>query len=65
MDEFALSEALRAIIVQEHEQEIELAAALDIDVPRPRETLEENCPKRGGPFALERTPRLNDASRWR
>ena len=35
MGEFALSEALRAIIVQEQEHEIDLAAALDIEVPLP------------------------------
>ncbi len=35
MGEFALSETLRAIIVQEQEHEIDLAAALDIDVPLP------------------------------
>ena len=34
MGEFALSEILRGIIVQEQEHEIDLAAALDIDVPR-------------------------------
>lgn len=34
MGEFALSETLRAIIVQEQEHEIDLCAALDIDVPR-------------------------------
>jgi bacterioferritin len=33
MGEFALSETLRAIIVQEQEHEISLAAALDIEVP--------------------------------
>ena len=33
MGEFALSETLRAIIVQEQEHEIDLAAALGIDVP--------------------------------
>ena len=33
MGEFALSEALRAIIVQEQEHEIDLSAALDIAVP--------------------------------
>jgi len=33
MGEFALSETLRGIIVQEQEHEIDLAAALDIDVP--------------------------------
>jgi bacterioferritin len=36
MGEFALSETLRAIIVQEQEHEIDLAAALGIDVPLPR-----------------------------
>src|ERR1035438_4017921 len=41
MGEFALSETLRAIIVQEQEHEIDLSAALDINVPlpiRPAET---------------------------
>jgi len=33
MGEYALSEALRGIIVQEQEHEIDLAAALGIDVP--------------------------------
>ena len=33
MGEFALSETLRAIIVHEQEHEIDLAAALGIDVP--------------------------------
>jgi hypothetical protein len=33
MGEFALSETLRAIIVQEQEHEIDLAAALGIEVP--------------------------------
>jgi bacterioferritin len=33
MGEFALSETLREIIVQEQEHEIDLSAALDIDVP--------------------------------
>ena len=36
MGEFALSEALREIIVQEQEHEIDLSAALGIDVPLPR-----------------------------
>ncbi|MEI6194719.1 MAG: ferritin-like domain-containing protein [Verrucomicrobiota bacterium] len=35
MGEFALSESLRAIIVQEQEHEIDLAAALGIEVPVP------------------------------
>jgi bacterioferritin len=33
MGEFALSEILRSIIVQEQDHEIDLSAALDIDVP--------------------------------
>jgi hypothetical protein len=33
MGEFALSETLRAIIVQEQEHEIDLSAALNIQVP--------------------------------
>src|SRR5450631_1943677 len=35
MGEFALSETLRAIIVQEQEHEIDLSSALDINVPLP------------------------------
>jgi len=38
MGEFALSETLRAIIVQEQEHEMDLCAALGIDVPRPQNT---------------------------
>lgn len=37
MGEFALSETLRAIIVQEQEHEIDLSSALGIDVPAPHE----------------------------
>ncbi len=37
MGEFALSETLRGIIVQEQEHEIDLASALGIDVPLPKE----------------------------
>ena len=37
MGEFALSETLRAIIVQEQEHEIDLSAALNINVPPARE----------------------------
>jgi len=37
MGEFALSETLRSIIVQEQEHEIDLSAALDIAVPPPKE----------------------------
>ena len=36
MGEFALSETLRAIIVQEQEHEIDLAAALGINLPLPK-----------------------------
>ena len=36
MGEFALSEILRAIIVQEQEHEIDLSAALGINVPLPK-----------------------------
>ena len=36
MGEFALSETLRAIIVQEQEHEIDLSAALGINVPLPK-----------------------------
>jgi bacterioferritin len=42
MGEFALSETLRAIIVQEQEHEIDLSAALDIDVPPAREPAHKN-----------------------
>jgi len=36
MGEYGLSETLRAIIVQEQEHEMDLAAALGIDVPAPK-----------------------------
>jgi bacterioferritin len=42
MGEFALSEILRGIIVQEQEHEIDLAAALGIDVPRAKEPAGKN-----------------------
>lgn len=42
MGEFALSEILRAIIVQEQEHEIDLAAALGIDVPTAKEPAHNN-----------------------
>src|ERR1700688_2992477 len=42
MGEFALSETLRAIIVQEQEHEIDLAAALDIDVPPAKTPADKN-----------------------
>ena len=42
MGEFALSETLRAIIVQEQEHAIELAAALGIDVPLAIEPANKN-----------------------
>ncbi|HEY3762764.1 MAG TPA: ferritin-like domain-containing protein [Verrucomicrobiae bacterium] len=38
MGEFALSEILRAIIVQEQEHEIDLCDALGIDVPPPKKS---------------------------
>jgi bacterioferritin len=37
MGEFALSETLRTIIVQEQDHEIDLSSALDIGVPLPKE----------------------------
>ena len=37
MGEFALSETLRGIIVQEQEHEIDLSTALNIEVPPPIE----------------------------
>jgi bacterioferritin len=40
MGEFALSESLRAIIVQEQEHEIDLSAALGINVPLSKKPLE-------------------------
>ena len=40
MGEFALSETLRAIIVQEQEHEIDLAAALGIEVPLPKKPVD-------------------------
>ena len=42
MGEFALSETLRAIIVQEQEHEIDLSAALDISVPPARMPANKN-----------------------
>ncbi len=42
MGEFALSATLRAIIVQEQEHEIDLAAALGIDVPLPKKPATTN-----------------------
>ena len=42
MGEFALSETLRGIIAQEQEHEIDLSAALDIDVPPAREPAHKN-----------------------
>lgn len=42
MGEFALSETLRAIIVQEQEHEIDLSAALDINVPPAKEPAVKN-----------------------
>ena len=42
MGEFALSETLRAIIVQEQEHEIDLSAALDINVPPAKKPADKN-----------------------
>jgi len=47
MGEFALSETLRAIIVQEQEHEIDLAAALGIDVPLPIKPVDVKMVKPG------------------
>jgi bacterioferritin len=38
MEEFALSETLRGIIVQEQDHEMDLCDALGIDVPEPKKT---------------------------
>jgi len=46
MGEFALSETLREIIVQEQEHEIDLSAALDIDVPLPKAPAGKNKGRR-------------------
>jgi bacterioferritin len=46
MGEFALSETLREIIVQEQEHEIDLATALGIDVPPSREVRAKGNEKR-------------------
>jgi bacterioferritin len=42
MGEFALSETLRAIIVQEQEHEIDLSAALNVNVPPAKEPAAKN-----------------------
>ena len=42
MEEYALSETLREIIVQEQEHEIDLCDALGIEVPRPKAVLVSN-----------------------
>lgn len=42
MGEFALSEVLRGIIVQEQEHEIDLASALGINVPLPESSSDKN-----------------------
>ena len=47
MGEFALSETLRAIIVQEQEHEIDLAAALGIDVPPAKTPANKNGRNQG------------------
>ena len=45
MGEYALSETLRAIIAQEQEHEIDLSAALNINVPHPKETVSSKIGK--------------------
>jgi bacterioferritin len=45
MGEFALSESLRAIIVEEQEHEIDLSAALDINVPSAKKPVNKKIPK--------------------
>ncbi|HTL58126.1 MAG TPA: ferritin-like domain-containing protein [Candidatus Limnocylindrales bacterium] len=52
MGEFALSETLRAIIVQEQEHEIDLSAALDINVPLAKEPASKN----NGPSQAKKHP---------
>jgi bacterioferritin len=49
MGEFALSETLRGIIVQEQEHEIDLSAALNIDVPPAINPPDKNGRKQGEP----------------
>src|ERR1051326_6526858 len=56
MGEFALSETLRAIIVQEQEHEIDLAAALDINVPPAKEPTH----RKNGQNQLNRTMLQDD-----
>src|ERR1700693_5838272 len=58
MGEFALSETLRAIIVQEQEHEIDLSAALDIDVPLPKEPAD----KANGRNQVKNNPPSRNAS---
>ena len=48
LGEFALSETLRAIIVQEQEHEIDLANALGIPVPAPKEPSARGFPEFAG-----------------
>jgi bacterioferritin len=45
MGEFAVSETLRAIIVQEQEHEIDLSAALGINVPPAKEPTDKTIVK--------------------
>lgn len=47
MGEYALSETLRAIIVQEQEHQIDLSAALGINVPPPTEPANNHGQSRG------------------
>jgi len=55
MGEFALSETLRAIIVQEQEHEIDLSAALDINVPPAKQPADKNGQTNKTPPCLKAT----------
>jgi len=59
MGEFALSETLRAIIVQEQEHEIDLSAALNVNVPPAKEP----APKNNGRSHVKNNPGSRNASR--
>jgi bacterioferritin len=56
MGEFALSETLREIIVQEQEHEIDLCNALGIDVPPAKKSAERNGPNKKPELAARRRP---------
>ena len=58
MGEFALSETLRAIIVQEQEHEIDLSSALGINVPPAKEPANKNGQSQGKRNHASRNARL-------